>query len=198
MPEAPSAVERKMRQIPAAPFSFDDVLRRRHRRDRRRRVATVVLALGLFVPVVAWFALESGHPDVTPTDGSQARAAFVREAGSICARGRAEFRQATPLVAPQGDWSFSRTVAYYRKGLEIFQEVVSRLRRLTPPPELADRFEAAVAAHERSIETTSEAVAAADTGNRRAFHRLIHRTFGPIDVRLRTAYDRVDPGIDCP
>jgi hypothetical protein len=198
MPEVRSDVERKMRLIPVAPFSFDDVLRRRDRRDRRRRVATVALALGLFVQVVAWFALESRQPDVTPADGSQGRTAFVREAGRICAWGRSEFQRATPLVAPQGDWPFSRTVAYYRKGLPIFQEVVSRLRRLTPPPGLADRFEVAVAAHERSIETTARAVAAADAGNRRAFYRLIHRTFGPIDVRLRTAYDRVDPDIDCP
>ena len=198
MTETRSIVERKMEQIPAATFSHEDILDRRGRRDRHRRLAAGVLGLALFLPVVTWFALESRHADVTPTDGSRARAVFVREAGRICAWGRTEFERVTPLAAPKGDWPFSRTVAYYRKGLPIFRDVISRLRQLTPPPGIAEIAAAAIDAHERSIDTVAEAIAAADAGNRAAFHRLIRRTFGPIDARLRAAYERIDPDIDCP
>jgi hypothetical protein len=198
MSETRTVVERKMQRIAAPTFSQEDILERRDRRDRHRRVAAGALAFALFLPVLTWFALESRHAGVTPIGGGQPAATFVRDAGDICAWGRSEFERITPLAAPRGDWPFSRSVAYYGKGLPIFRDVISQLRRLTPPPTIAGSARAAIDAHERSIETMARAIEAGEAGHRPVFYRLIRRTLGPMDARLVAAYERVDPDIDCP
>lgn len=200
MSDTRTAVERKMERIPAAAFSYDDVLRRRDRRDRRHRVTAGIIAFGLFFPIVAWFALASsnGRPDREPATPSDATAAFVRDASRICASGFAEFQRQTPLTAPNGRWPFPRTVAFYRTGLPIFRDVIARLRQLTPPPEIARLADAAIDAHEHSIETTARAVAAGEAGDRHTFNHVIERVFGPMDRRLVATYERIDVHISCP
>jgi hypothetical protein len=198
MSESRHIVELKMERIAPPSFSAQDILIRRDRHDRRQRLGAVLVAFALFVPVAVWFGLASQDDRAQPANGSDTKAAFVAEASRICAWGREEFERVTPLSAPRGDWPFSRTVAYYRKGLAIFHQVVVRLRALSPPPGSERQVTGMIDLHERSIDAIARAVERGDAGDRHAFLHIVQRTFGPMDERLVAEYRRFDAGIDCP
>jgi hypothetical protein len=122
MPEARHLLEREMHRISPAQFTVEDLLQRRERKERRRRLAAAITALALFGGSVLWLA-RIAEPDQGegPMPGSQpqvdpdARREFLRGVGAVCR-------------SPSGQ----RMDRFFRFGVEHTPENIRNIRRLVP------------------------------------------------------------------
>jgi Tol biopolymer transport system component len=146
-------LDREARRVGADPDAFDSVLRVRDRRQRDRRVGTVVLALAVFGAVIAFLVGTVGTPrslpaNPTPTtaphhNGEITVRAIVGDEGAIIQIDPTTGHEVTLPIAGVEGWPYGpstdlawspdgMTLAYVLDGVWVLDHSSGESRKITP------------------------------------------------------------------
>jgi hypothetical protein len=151
MPEARHLLEREVERISPAPFTVEDLLQRRERKERRRRVAAAITALALFGGSVLWLA-RNAEPDrgEGPVPASQpqvdpdARREFLRGVAAVC---RSSSGQRMDRFFPIGTEYSPENIRSIRRLVPLLLDQATSIGALELPPgdedaaHIVDRFQ---------------------------------------------------------
>ncbi|HYZ11789.1 MAG TPA: hypothetical protein VE962_07820 [Actinomycetota bacterium] len=199
MSEVRQLLERQLERIPPPSFTEADVMRRRDRTARRRRVSGALIALAIFGSPVAWFAWTLGPnerreavPAAQPQEvDREARRAYIRDFQAVC---RPVSRQLLepPILASRSGYS-GENVKSFRTLAPIYGRFVRDIAALPSPPgdeeaaHITDRFR-------QSLASLSPVLHAADQRDASAFEEAA----GMFWLRVNAAFMAADDaGIRC-